>query len=83
MLITEPTTENFAYPAASDGVLTVTATTPSGTLTESDQYGALRPKESVAWLLPETGVQTLLWVLLIGLIILGIGLWKHLRETRS
>ncbi len=83
VLITEPTTENFAYPAASDGVLTVTATTPSGTLTESDQYGALRPKESVAWLLPETGVQTLLWVLLIGLIILGIGLWKHLRETRS
>ncbi|MSS44778.1 hypothetical protein FYJ43_01630 [Cutibacterium sp. WCA-380-WT-3A] len=65
------------------GAVTVTAavtnSAPSvGAVTAtSNTYGAIRP---VTNMLPHTGMQTLLLVLLLGLLVLGIGLWQHRRD---
>ena len=67
-------------PAGAVTVSATVATTASsvGEITAtSNTYGAIRP---VASLLPTTGMQTLLLVLLLGLVILGIGLWQHRRD---
>ena len=50
------------------------------TTSASDSHGALRPSGLIGGLLPETGMQTLVWVLVLGLILLGFGLWRYLRR---
>ena len=47
----------------------------------SDTQGALRPSGLIAGLLPETGMQTLVWILILGLALLGFGLWRYLRQS--
>lgn len=80
--ITEPTTENFVYDAQEAGTVTATATALGGTMTATDSYGAFRPQESIAWALPDTGMKTMVWVLVLGLLLLGIGTLYYLRRSR-
>ncbi|WP_144413512.1 DUF5979 domain-containing protein [Corynebacterium epidermidicanis] len=82
VLITEPNTQNFTY-AASESTVTIAGTTKAGSINATDKYGAFRPMESLAWVLPETGRQTLVYGLLIGLALLAFGLWRRYRETKD
>ncbi|MEJ5998944.1 DUF5979 domain-containing protein [Corynebacterium sp. H130] len=77
--IPAPHTENFYY-TPDDGQVFIEAQSDAGIVSTSDNYGAFRPMDSVAWLLPETGMQTLVYVLLLGLLILGYGLYRWKRE---
>ncbi|QMV84639.1 hypothetical protein HW450_09780 [Corynebacterium hindlerae] len=80
--ITEPHDQNFTY-KPSDGKVTVTGTASAGVITASDSFGAFRPMDSLAWALPETGVQTLVWVLILGLLILGYGVYRWRRDREE
>lgn len=81
--ITEPKTENFTYAKEPGGVVTVTANAGGSKVTDSDQYGAFRVKESLAWLLPDSGSKLLVLVLLLGLLLLGYGLYRYLRNRED
>ena len=76
--------EAFSYSAQERGTVTVTATTVganAGTQLEaSDSYGAMRMTGIFGSLLPDTGMQSLVWLLLLGLALVGYGLWRYLRN---
>ncbi|MDU3175584.1 MAG: LPXTG cell wall anchor domain-containing protein, partial [Corynebacterium striatum] len=77
--ITESTKDNFYY----RGKVTVTALGNNILVSDDDSYGALRLKEGLAFLLPDTGRQTLVWALLIGLVLLAIGMALYLRNRNG
>lgn len=60
--------------------VTVQATTSSGVASATSTYNAIRPPYSLSWMLPQTGMQTLVWALVLGLIAVGFGLWRYLRN---
>ena len=76
--ITEPQDQFFSY----KGEVTVTATADNqaGAVTATDTYGAIRLQKAIGWMLPDTGAQTLLYVLLLGLLALAFGLYRYLRR---
>ena len=77
--IAESTEDNFYY----RGKVTVTALGNNILVSDDDSYGALRLKEGLGFLLPDTGRQTLVWALLIGLILLAIGMALYLRNRND
>lgn len=77
--INAPHTENFYYSVDAGKVL-MTAQSAQGQISSMDKMGAFRPMDSIAWLLPETGMQTLVYVLLLGLLVLGYGVYRWKRE---
>ena len=76
--ITEPTDQFFKY----QGEVTVTASAgaEAGAVSDTDTYGAIRLQKAIGWMLPDTGAQTLLYVLLLGLLALAYGLYRYLRR---
>lgn len=76
--------ETYRYPDSGQPEVKVTAQASEDghqfTTSASDSQGALRPSGLIGGLLPETGMQTLVWVLVLGLILLGFGLWRYLRR---
>ena len=76
--------ENFRYPAGDGGAAVVVKATMEGTggqtITASDSQGAFRPAGLLGWLLPESGQQTMVLILLIGLILFGFGAWRVSRR---
>lgn len=75
----EPTDETFNY----FGEVQVTAMSSGQQLTASDGYGALRLTGIIGAMLPDTGMQTLVWLLVIGLLLFGFGAWRYLRRDDS
>ncbi|WP_165164992.1 DUF5979 domain-containing protein [Corynebacterium qintianiae] len=75
-IIGEPTDETFNY----FGEVQVTAVSSDQQLTATDGYGALRLTGIIGALLPDTGMQTLVWMLVIGLLLFGFGAWRYLRR---
>lgn len=77
--------ETYRYPDTGDSTVTVTAQVQGQdgvhSASGSDTQGALRPSGLIAGLLPETGMQTLVWILILGLALLGFGLWRYLRQS--
>lgn len=73
--------EYFSY----RGEVTATATAAEGvgTISDTDSYGALRLSDTFGWMLPDTGMQTLVWLLLLGLTALAIGVWRYLSGRRE
>ena len=64
--------------------MTVTAAANAGgaaqTVAAKDAQGALKPSASISMLLPETGEQTLVLFLLLGLALFGWGAWRVSRR---
>lgn len=77
--ITMPHDQNFTY-TPDEGNVFITAQSKAGEVIMSAVYGAFRPRDSIAWLLPETGMQTLVLVLILGLLVLGYGVYRWKRE---
>lgn len=72
--------EYFSY----RGEVTATATAEDvGTVSASDSYGAIRLSDTFGWMLPDTGMQTLVWILLLGLLALAIGVWRYLSGRKD
>lgn len=61
--------------------VTVTAQADGGTLTKTDDYGAIRLAKSVSWLLPDTGRQTLVILLVLGMLSLAYGVYRNRRDA--
>lgn len=83
--VPETTEEFFRYGGGDDGTVTVAASVVGQEATgaivrDSDSYGAIRLPESIGWMLPDTGRQTLVFFLLLGLLILAAGLIRYLRN---
>ena len=76
--------ETWRYPADGDAAVTVTAAANAGgaaqTVKATDAQGALKPSASLSMLLPETGEQTLVLFLLLGLVLFGWGAWRVSRR---
>lgn len=76
--------ETWRYPAEGDAAVTVAATANAGgaaqTVKAADAQGALKPSASLSMLLPETGEQTLVLFLLLGLVLFGWGAWRVSRR---
>lgn len=79
VVINAPTDESYSY----RGTAVVTGTAAGATFTAEDTYGAFRLSAALGFLLPDTGMQTLVWVLLIALLVLGLGLWSYLRNRNE
>lgn len=79
--------ETWRYPSGDDAAVTVTAKAAAGgatqTLTVSDSQGAYKPSATLSWLLPETGQQTLVWFLILGLLLFGYGAWRVSRRRED
>lgn len=86
-MIDQNTDTAFSY----KGTVTVTAdayagesdAAPSSQVSASDTYGALRLSGLLAAMLPDTGIQTLVWVLVLGLAVLALGLWIYMRNRED
>ncbi|MDU0479851.1 DUF5979 domain-containing protein [Staphylococcus chromogenes] len=63
--------------------VTVQATTEAGVATATSAYDAIRLPASISQMLPQTGMQALVWALLLGLVALAIGLWRYLRTKEE
>lgn len=61
--------------------VTVTAKSDGGTLIKTDDYGAIRLAKSVAWMLPDTGRQTLVILLVLGMLCLAYGVYRNRRDA--
>lgn len=76
--------ETWRYPSQGDAAVVVAATANAGgatqTVTAKDAHGALKPSASISMLLPETGRQTLVVFLLLGLALFGWGAWRVSRR---
>mgnify|MGYP002713743834 FL=1 len=76
--------ETWRYPSGSDAAVTVTAKAAAGGVTQTlrarDSQGAYKPSATLSWLLPETGQQTLVWFLILGLLLFGYGAWRVFRR---
>lgn len=69
--------ESYSY----SGEVTVSAATEkNGTILDADSYRAYRPSALLAWALPSTGMQTLVLLLLLGLLLFGYGAYRMLRR---
>lgn len=87
VVIDQNTDTAFSY----KGTVTVTAdayagesdAAPSSQVSASDTYGALRLSGLLAAMLPDTGIQTLVWVLVLGLAVLALGLWIYMRNRED
>ncbi|MGV0397762.1 hypothetical protein ACUY3M_05430 [Corynebacterium suicordis] len=73
--ITEPKEEYFSY----KGAVTVTATAAQGTVSDTDEFGAIRRQQALGWMLPDTGMQTLVLFILLGLLAVAYGVYRYLR----
>ena len=51
--------------------------------TEQSSYGATRLSALIDQMLPNTGVQTMVWILGLGLLALLYGLWRYLRDDKE
>ncbi|SQG65361.1 surface-anchored fimbrial subunit [Corynebacterium renale] len=75
--------DTFTY----EGQASVEASTSTNrTVTDTGKdaaFGAFRPSGLLGGLLPETGMQTLVWLLVIGLLIFGGGAWGILRSRKD
>lgn len=72
--------EYFSY----RGEVTATATAEDvGTISATDSYGAIRLSDTFGWMLPDTGMQTLVWILVLGLLALAIGVWRYLTGRKD
>ncbi|SDR68855.1 DUF5979 domain-containing protein [Corynebacterium timonense] len=72
----EPTDRTFSY----YGEVGVAAYSNGQKVVATDGYGALRLTGILGGLLPDTGMQTLAWLLGIGLLLFGYGAWRFLRR---
>lgn len=73
----EPRAETYTY----RGKVTVTADAGlAGNVADSSEYGAVRVSALLDMLLPETGQQTLVLFLLLGLALFGVGAWRVSRR---
>lgn len=77
--------ETWRYPAdGDDAAVVVTATASAGGATQilraKAAHGALKPSASISMLLPETGEQTLVLFLLLGVALFGSGAWRVSRR---
>lgn len=52
-------------------------------LTASDSQGALRPSGVLGWLLPESGQQTMVLILVLGLLLFAAGAWRVTRRAEG
>ncbi|MDK4244168.1 LPXTG cell wall anchor domain-containing protein [Corynebacterium pseudodiphtheriticum] len=73
--------DNYSY----DGdAFTVTATADGQEpKTEQSSYGATKLSQLIDQMLPNTGVQTMVWILGLGLLALLFGLWRYLRDDKE
>jgi|GEM_PF-4410172 LPXTG-motif cell wall anchor domain protein len=73
--------DDYSY----DGdAFTVTATADGQEpKTEQSSYGATKLSQFIDQMLPNTGVQTMVWILGLGLLTLLFGLWRYLREEKE
>ena len=60
--------------------MTATADNKAGAVSDTDTYGAIRLQKAIGWMLPDTGMQTLLYVILLGLLAVAFGLYRYLRR---
>ncbi|WP_312099618.1 DUF5979 domain-containing protein [Corynebacterium dentalis] len=74
--ITEPKDQYFSY----KGTVTVSATAEEGQVSDSDEFGAVRLQQAAGWMLPDTGMQTLLLFILLGLLAIAYGVYRYLRS---
>ncbi|WKS38084.1 hypothetical protein [Corynebacterium propinquum] len=51
--------------------------------TEQSSYGATKLSQLIDQMLPNTGVQTMVWILGLGLLALLYGLWRYLRDDKE
>ena len=59
--------------------MTVTATAAQGTVSDTDEFGAIRRQQALGWMLPDTGMQTLVLFILLGLLAVAYGVYRYLR----
>lgn len=73
--------DDYSY----DGdTFTVTATAEGQEpKTEQSSYGATKLSQLIDQMLPNTGVQTMVWILGLGLLALLFGLWRYLRDDKE
>ncbi|WP_426717726.1 DUF5979 domain-containing protein [Corynebacterium auriscanis] len=76
--ITEPTDSFFSY--RGEVTVTANASDEAGAVSSTDTYGAIRLQKAIGWMLPDTGAQTLLIVILLGLLALAYGLYRYFRR---
>ena len=74
--ITEPKDQFFSY----KGTATVSATADEGQVSDTDEFGAIRLQQAAGWMLPDTGMQTLLSFILLGLLAVAYGVYRYLRS---
>lgn len=68
------------YVEISGGPATVTAMTVNGQVSDQDSFSAVRP---IVGFLPMTGVQTLVWIMVLGLGVLAFGFWRNRRKKED
>lgn len=77
--------DNYRYPeGGGKASVVVTATMKEAgnqKISATDSQGALRPSGLLGFLLPDTGMQTLVWFIILGLILFGLGAWRFLRRN--
>lgn len=73
----EPKDQTFNY----SGRVTLTGVAANfGEVSDVDDFGAIRLSQAAGWMLPDTGMQTLVLVILLGLLAVGYGVWRYLRS---
>lgn len=81
----EPKDQNFRYPAGGGDAPVVVTAAMQGTggqqISASDSQGALRPSGVLGWLLPESGQQTMVLILVLGLLLFAAGAWRVTRRS--
>ena len=53
------------------------------TVEKEAKYSATRLSKLIDQMLPNTGVQTMVWILGLGLLALLYGLWRYLRDDKE
>lgn len=66
-----------------EGHATASATDAHNQLTATASTTVIRLPFGGAWQLPDTGVRTLVFILLLGLVILGVAVVRYIRSARS
>ncbi|WP_156806950.1 DUF5979 domain-containing protein [Corynebacterium capitovis] len=76
----EPKDKTFSYSGTVEATATANGASVQGGVEADAKYGALRLTGIIGALLPDTGQQTLVLLLLLGLLIFGYGAWRYLRR---